>query len=101
MCTTHKCVLSPSKDNSIWKVLILHMLSLKNILPYQIPDILIKMQKYVYKQLLECWSVLKDIRLLGDSEILNECFYSNSIKAGSISSTPKMFGSRNESDAIF
>ena len=50
----------------------LHMLSLnKCILSHKIPDILItKCKSKFYKQLLECWSVLKNINPIGDNEII-------------------------------
>ena len=90
-----------SEGNSKWKMLMLYMLSLnKYILSHKIPDILInKCKSNFHKQLLECWSVLKNIKPIGDNEILNEySFYNNNIKAGNISLTPKMFGLTNQSD---
>ena len=90
-----------SEGNSKWKMLMLHMLSLnKCILSHKIPDVLInKCKSSFHKQLLECWSVLKNIKPIGDNEILNEyIFYNNNIKAGNTSLTPKMFGLTDQSN---
>ena len=89
-----------SEGNSKWKMLMLHMLSLnKCILSHKIPDVLInKCKSRFHKQLLECWSVLKNIKPIGDNEILNEYIFYNNIKAGNTSLAPKMFGLTDQSN---
>ena len=81
-----------------WKVLILYMLNLNSAhLSHKIPEIWISQCKTdFHKQLLKCWLFKKNMKPVGDTEILNEyIFHSNTITTGNTVLLPQMFGLSN------
>ena len=86
-----------------WKILTLYMLNLNSThLSHKIPETWISHCKTdFHKQLLQCWLFFKNMKPVGDVEILNEyIFHSSSITTGNTVLSPQMFGLSNSSQNL-
>ena len=86
-----------------WKILTLYMLNLNSThLSHKIPETWISHCKTdFHKQLLQCWLFFKNMKPVGDVEILNEyILHSSSITTGNTVLSPQMFGLSNSSQNL-